>query len=57
MGNRFSASTSLLGFCKHPSPWPSLPAHLAAAETLSHDCGYHRRDQELADAKRAILGG
>ena len=29
---------------------------LAAAEKLIHDCGYHRRDEELADAKRAILG-
>ena len=31
-------------------------ADLAAAEKLINDCGYHRRDQELADAKRAILG-
>ena len=30
---------------------------LAAAETLINECGYHRRDEELADAKRAILGG
>ncbi|MCX6901647.1 MAG: TIR domain-containing protein [Verrucomicrobia bacterium] len=29
---------------------------LAAAEKLINDCGYHRRDEELADAKRAILG-
>lgn len=29
---------------------------LAAAEKLINECGYHRRDQELADAKRAILG-
>lgn len=28
---------------------------LAAAEKLINDCGYHRRDEELADAKRAIL--
>lgn len=27
------------------------------AERLIHQCGYHRRDGELADAKRAILGG
>ncbi len=32
-------------------PWESL-----AAEKLIHACGYHRRDEELADAKRAILG-
>jgi DNA-binding transcriptional ArsR family regulator len=29
---------------------------LDAAEKLINDCGYHRRDQELADAKLAILG-
>ena len=29
---------------------------LAAAEKLINDCGYHRRDGELADAKQAILG-
>ena len=29
---------------------------LAAAEKLIHACGYPRRDEELADAKRAILG-
>ncbi len=29
---------------------------LAAAEKLINDCGYHRRDEELADAKFAILG-
>jgi hypothetical protein len=31
-------------------------ADLAAAEKLIKDCGYHRRDEELADAKSAILG-
>ena len=29
---------------------------LAAAEKLINACGYHRRDEELADAKLAILG-
>ncbi len=29
---------------------------LAAAEKLINDCGYHRRDEELAAAKQAILG-
>lgn len=29
---------------------------LAAAEKLINECGYHRRDEELADAKKAILG-
>ncbi|HKP03979.1 MAG TPA: toll/interleukin-1 receptor domain-containing protein [Chthoniobacterales bacterium] len=37
-------------------PWESAAADLAAAEKLINDCGYHRRDEELADAKRAILG-
>ena len=30
------------------------PADLAAAEALINACGYHRREGELADAKRAI---
>jgi len=30
---------------------------LAAAEKLINDCGYHRRDEELADAKATILHG
>lgn len=38
-------------------PWESPAADLAAAEKLINDCGYHRRDEELADAKRVILGG
>jgi hypothetical protein len=37
-------------------PWQSPAADLAAAEKLINDCGYHRRDEELADAKRVILG-
>ncbi len=37
-------------------PWKSPQSDLAAAEKLIHACGYHRRDQELADAKLAILG-
>ena len=36
-------------------PWESPTADLAAAEKLIHDCGYHRRDEELADAKAALL--
>lgn len=35
-------------------PWESPSADLAAAEKLINDCGYHRRDEELADAKAAI---
>ncbi|HEX7333486.1 MAG TPA: DUF4062 domain-containing protein [Pyrinomonadaceae bacterium] len=37
-------------------PWESPEADLKAAEKLINDCGYHRRDEELADAKRVILG-
>jgi hypothetical protein len=29
-------------------------SQLAVAEKLINACGYHRRDEELADAKRAI---
>lgn len=36
-------------------PWESPAADLAAAEKLINDCGYHRRDEELADAKAALL--
>jgi len=39
-----------------PYPWESPEADLAAAEKLIKECGYHRRDEELADAKKAILG-
>lgn len=37
-------------------PWKSPQDDLAVAEKLINECGYHRRDQELSDAKRAILG-
>ncbi len=37
-------------------PWESPAADLGAAEKLINECGYHRRDEELADAKHAILG-
>ena len=36
-------------------PWDSPAADLAAAEKLINDCGYHRRDEELADAKAAMF--
>jgi hypothetical protein len=35
-------------------PWESPKADLEAAEKLINACGYHRRDEELADAKEAI---
>jgi hypothetical protein len=37
-------------------PWESPEADLEAAGKLIHDCGYHRRGEELADARKAILG-
>ncbi len=37
-------------------PWESPAADLAVAEKLISTCGYHRRNEELADAKQAILG-
>jgi len=37
-------------------PWVSPQHDLAEAERLINECGYHRRDAELADAKRALLG-
>lgn len=46
-----------LFFREKPYPWKSPQDDLAAAEKLINECGYHRRDEELADAKRAILGG
>ena len=45
-----------LFFREKTYPWKSPQDDLAAAEKLINDCGYHRRDEELADAKRAILG-
>ncbi|MBI4324305.1 MAG: hypothetical protein HY674_03490 [Chloroflexi bacterium] len=38
-----------------PYPWKSPQDDLAAAKKLINDCGYHRRDPELADAKRAVI--
>ena len=43
-----------LFFRENPYPWKSPQDDLAAAEKLINDCGYHRRDEELADAKKAI---
>ena len=37
-------------------PWQSAQADLEAAAKLINDCGYHRRDEELRDAKRVIRG-
>lgn len=44
-------------FREESYPWSSPESDLAAAEMLINECGYHRRDKELADARRAILGG
>jgi tetratricopeptide (TPR) repeat protein len=36
-------------------PWESPAADLDAAEKLINECGYHRRDEELADAKAVLV--
>ena len=42
-------------FFREPTyPWQSPAADLAAAKQLIHDCGYHRRDEELADSNAVI---
>ncbi|MEK7833107.1 MAG: hypothetical protein AAB401_18605, partial [Acidobacteriota bacterium] len=45
-----------LFFCEPSYPWQSPQHDLVEAERLINECGYHRRDEELADAKQAILG-
>ena len=40
----------------YPKEWDSPASDLAAAEKLINECGYHCRDEELADAKAVILG-
>jgi hypothetical protein len=45
-----------LFFREQPYPWDSPQTDLAAAEKLINECGYHRRDKELADARKAIIG-
>ena len=37
-----------------PYPWKSPKDDLAAARKLIEECGYHRRDEELADAEKAL---
>ncbi|MDQ3009212.1 MAG: hypothetical protein M3X11_00700 [Acidobacteriota bacterium] len=49
------ANAGQVGNLPHEYPWESPEADLAAAEKLINECGYHRRDEELADAKQAIL--
>ena len=45
-----------LFFREEKYPWESAQADLLAAEKLINECEYHRRDEELADAKHVILG-
>ncbi len=45
-----------LFFREEAYPWNSPQDDLAAAEKLINDCGYHRRDEEVADAKHANIG-
>jgi hypothetical protein len=47
---------SRLFFREKHCPWTSPQANLATGEKIIHDCGCHRRNLELADAKQAILG-
>ncbi|MCI0541729.1 MAG: hypothetical protein L0Z50_41560, partial [Verrucomicrobiales bacterium] len=44
-----------LFFREAKCPWESPQADLTAAEKLINACGYHRRDEELEDARKAIL--
>jgi hypothetical protein len=44
-----------LFFCDKPYPWQSPQQDLAEARRLVEKHGYHRRDEELADAESAIL--
>jgi hypothetical protein len=52
----FGTRSAECGVRNEEYPWESPAADLAAAEKLIDKCGYHRRDEELADAKQAILG-
>jgi tetratricopeptide (TPR) repeat protein len=45
-----------LFFREEKYPWESPAADLAAAEKLVNGCGYHRRDEELAEAQKAFGG-
>ena len=38
-------------------PWGSAEEDLAEARGLIEKCGYHRRDEELADAEAALMRG
>ena len=44
-----------LFFREEKYPWESPRKDLEEAERLINECGYHRRDDELADAKNVIL--
>ncbi len=37
-----------------PYPWKSAKDDLADARKMIEECGYHRRDEELADAEKAV---
>ncbi len=45
-----------LFFREKKYPWQSAEKDLEEAGRLIQECGYHRRDEELADARAAILG-
>jgi hypothetical protein len=44
-----------LSFHEKPYPWKSPQDDFVTVEKLITDCGYHRRYEELADAKCAIF--
>lgn len=44
-----------LFFRKKYYPWTSPTDDIVLAEALINECGYHRRDRELTDAKRVII--
>ncbi|MEI7730997.1 MAG: hypothetical protein WCO56_15585 [Verrucomicrobiota bacterium] len=48
-------SRAHLFFSEKAYPWENPQTDLATAEKLIHDCGYHRRDKELAAAKKIIF--
>jgi hypothetical protein len=47
---------SRLFFRETAYPWESPQADLAAAEKLINECNYHRRQRDLADVRKIILG-
>jgi hypothetical protein len=51
--NTYPCSGAPLFYAVKPYPWRSPKDDLAQARRLIDECGYHRRDEELADAEEA----